>query len=158
MSKSENAVTVVIPVHNAAERLDQVVPAWGATMEKTGRDFQILIVDDGSKPDTAEIAAKLSARVRHTRVLKHETRRGYGACLKTALAETKTPLFFYTAVDYPYTPSDIRAFLERIELRDELLLKQPDIISGCRRGLTPPTSVVWFGSFVIGQRPVMELS
>lgn len=146
MSKPADAITVVIPVYNAAERLDQIVPAWGVVLEKTGREFQILIVDDKSTDTTAEIAAKLATRVRHTQILKHETRKGYGACLKTALAETKTPLFFYTALDYPYTPSDIRTFLERIELKDEILLKQPDLISGCRTGLTTPEIVVWMGT------------
>src|SRR5580692_8265314 len=135
MSKSADAVTVVIPVHNMPERLDNIVPAWVVVLEKTGRDFQILIVDDGSTESTSEIAAKLASRVRHTKVLKHDTRKGYGACLKTAFAETQTPLFFYTAVDYPYTPSDIRVFFERIELKDEVFLKQPDLISGCRSGL-----------------------
>jgi glycosyltransferase involved in cell wall biosynthesis len=146
MSKSADAITVVIPVHNMPERLDNIVPAWGVVLEKTGRDFQILVVDDGSTDNTNEIAAKLAARVKHARVLKHHGRKGYGACLKTALAETKTPLFFYTAVDYPYTPSDIRVFFERIELKDELLLKQPDLITGCRSGLQTPEFVIWIGT------------
>jgi glycosyltransferase involved in cell wall biosynthesis len=146
MSKSADAVTVVIPVHNMPERLDNIVPAWGLVLEKTGRNYQILIVDDGSTDTTPEVAAKLTTRVRHTRLLKHDAPKGYGACLKTALAETTTPLFFYTAVDYPYTPSDIRLFLERIELKDEVLLKQPDLISGCRNGLQTPEIVIWIGT------------
>lgn len=146
MSKLADAVTVVIPVHNSADRLDHIVPTWGVVLEKTGREFQIFIIDDGSTDTTSEIANKLATRVRNTRVLKHETRKGFGACLKSALRETKTPLFFYTAVDYPYTPSDIRAFLERIELRDEVFLKQPDLISGCRTGIPKPEMVIWFGT------------
>lgn len=66
--------------------------------------------------------------------------------MRTALAETKTPLFFYTAVDYPYTPGDIRLLLERIEMRDEIMHKQPDLISGCRTGLTAPGTAVWIGA------------
>src|SRR5581483_5751227 len=55
------------------------------------------------------------------------------------------PLFFYSALDYPYTPSDIKRLLERIDLRDELLGKQPDLISGCRTGLSTPELVQWTG-------------
>ncbi len=83
--------------------------------------------------------------VPHARVLKHEKRFGFGACLRTALAEAKYPLFFYTALDYPYTPSDIRPMLERITVRDEILGKQPDLISGCRTGLPTPELVTWTG-------------
>src|SRR5580704_14707288 len=145
MSKSAAAVTVVIPVHNSAERLNTIVPAWGMVLEKFGQEHEILIVDDGSTDATTETATKLTKQVRYTRLLKHETRKGFGACIRTALAETKTPLFFYTAVDYPYTPSDIRQFLERIELRDEILHKQPDLISGCRMGIATPKAIVWLG-------------
>ena len=56
-----------------------------------------------------------------------------------------TRFFFYTALDYPYTPSDIRPMLDRIHVRDEFLGKQPDLISGCRTGLPTPVLVKWSG-------------
>jgi hypothetical protein len=46
-------------------------------------------------------------------------------------------------VDYPYTPADIKLLLQRIDLRDEFLGKQPDLISGCRTGLKTPFLVKW---------------
>lgn len=143
MSKPADALTVVIPVHNMPERLEAALPAWSSVLEKLSRAYEILVVDDGSTDITPEVPAKLKGRIRNLRVLKHDSPKGYGACLRTALAESKTPLFFYTAVDYPYTPSDIRLLLERIELRDEILHKRPDLISGCRTGLPAPAPVLW---------------
>lgn len=140
MSKPADAVTVVIPVYNAADRIDRV-SGWRVSMEKSARPFQIVVVDDGS---TDGGSAKLTGAA-HTRILRHESRRGFGACIRTALAETTTTLFFYTSLDYPYTPSDIRPILDRINLRDEILGKQPDLISGCRTGLPKPGLVKWSG-------------
>src|SRR5438094_1730925 len=128
MSKHADPVTVVIPVHNAADRLG-VIPGYGEALAKVGRGFEILVVDDGSTDSTPAAAEKLAGRSSHLRVLKHETRQGFGACLRTALAEAKHPLFFYSALDYHYTPADIKKLLERIDLRDEFLNKQPDLIS-----------------------------
>jgi len=141
MTKTNDAVTVVIPVHNVADRLDRIV-GWRTAMEKSGHAFELIVVDDGSTDDTA---AKLAAKEPRVSLLRHETRRGFGACLRTALAEAQHPLFFYTALDYPYNPPDIRAFFDRIELKDEFLGRQPDLISGCRTGLPTPLLPRWSG-------------
>ncbi len=140
-----DGVTVVIPAHNAAAALDKVLPAWGHVLNGLNRPFEIIVVNDGSTDDTATVLEKRITNVPHLRVLKHDTRRGFGACLRTALAAATQPLFMYAGVDYPYTPSDIKPMLERIELRDAILGKQPDLISGARAGQEPPTLVTWIG-------------
>jgi glycosyltransferase involved in cell wall biosynthesis len=136
MSKPLDAVTVVIPVHDAADALGKILPGWRLVLQKTGRDFEIIVVDDGT-PDAAGVA-RVAAREPNTRVLRHEARQGYGASLRSALKEAKHPLFFYTAVDYPYTPSDLRKLLDRIDLKDDFLGTPPDLISGCRTGQPTP--------------------
>src|SRR5437667_10690 len=118
MTKPLEAVTVVIPVRDAADALGKILPGWRVVLEKTGRAFEILVVDDGSA-DAAAVAS-IVARDPHCKLLRHDTRKGFGACLKTALAEAKHPLFFYTALDYPYTPRDINTLLARIGLKDEV--------------------------------------
>lgn len=139
------AVTVVVPVHNAADAAEKLLPAWPATFERLGRPFELIVVDDGSTDATPAKLDALAARLRHTRVIRHDTRRGFGACLRSALAVAQHPLFFYTALDYPYTPMDVRVMLDRIEIKDELLGRQADLISGCRMGRKTPELVAWPG-------------
>src|SRR5690348_13872314 len=96
-SPPRDGVSVVIPVHNAADRLEKVVPAWGDALARLGREYEIVAVDDGSTDATPAVLEKLAAgRVKHLRVVRHEARRGFGACLKTALPEVKNPLLLYT--------------------------------------------------------------
>jgi len=141
-----DGVTVVIPVHDAGDRLEKTLLAWADVLGKSGRDYEILVVDDGSTDATPAVLEKLTAgRVKHVRVLKHDRHRGYGASLRSALEHAKYPLFLYTALDYPYSPADLRPMLDRIEVRDEVFGRQPDLISGCRTGRPAPAAVVWLG-------------
>jgi glycosyltransferase involved in cell wall biosynthesis len=137
-SPRRDGITAVVPVHNAADRVEKLLPAWAAALDKLDRPHEILVVDDGSTDATPAALEKLAARVPHLRVLKHDARKGFGASLRTALAEAAHPLFFYTALDYPYSPNDLRKLVERIEVRDEFLQRQPDLISGARTGQTAP--------------------
>lgn len=139
---SHPGVTLVVPAHNAADRLEKMLPAWGAVLARSQRPYEILVVDDGSTDTTVTVLAALAGgRVHHLRVLRHDAPRGFGAALRTALAEAKQPLLCTVAPDYPYTPGDLYGMLSRIELRDEILNKQADLISGCRTGRRAPLVV-----------------
>ena len=122
-----------------------MLPAWGAVLNGLNRPFEILVVNDGSTDTTASVLEKRVTNVPHLRVLKHDATRGFGACLRTALAEVKHALLLYAGVDYPYTPADIKPMLERIEIRDEFLGKQPDLVSGARAGQPEPDLVTYGG-------------
>ncbi len=62
-------------------------------------------------------------------MLRHEARRGFGAALRTGLAQVQYPLVFYTACDYPYPPADLTKLLEVID--------SVDLASGCRTDPVP---------------------
>lgn len=153
----KEAITVVLPVHNAGGALEPSAGVWLDYLGKLGRDYEFLIVDDGSTDGTAAKAQDVASKRRNVRVLTHVTRRGFGACLRTALVEAKHPLFFYTALDYPYTPSDLNKLLDRVGDTDESLQRKIDVVSGCRTGLPEPqpwkgigTAFRWFCRIALG--------
>jgi glycosyltransferase involved in cell wall biosynthesis len=133
-------VSVVIPVHNAAAVLDKSVGVWLDTLDKLGRDYELIVVDDGSTDGTSERVGQIAVQQQQVRLLRHESRRGFGACLRTALAEARHPLFFYTSLDYPYTPSDIGKLLDRIGRPEEVngQVFPVRVVNGCRTGRPVP--------------------
>lgn len=142
MSKTaptREGITAVIPVRDAAASVERFVTMWADGLARLGRAYEIIAVNDGSADGTREVLERLAAgRVRHLTVLNHDSPKGFGGCLRTALPQVKQPLLFYTSPDYPYTPNDLPKLLERISIRDAYLNKQPDLISGCRTGRVAP--------------------
>jgi glycosyltransferase involved in cell wall biosynthesis len=146
-------LSFVLPVCNQAAALQRALTAWTEALSKLKRPYEILIVDDGSTDQTTPYLAQLKGTddppgpFAHLRIFRHESRRGYGACLRTAIAEATQPLLFYTGLDYPYAPADLPKLLERLEqveppdpLQDGLRDPEPppklDLVNGFR-ALTP---------------------
>ena len=143
---SREGITAVIPLRDAAGVLEKYLPQWADALAKLGRDYEIIAVNDGSTDATRDVLEKLAAgRVKNLTVLHHDSPKGFGACLRTALPQVKQPLLFYTSPDYPYSPQDLPKLLERISIRDAILNKQADLISGCRTGTAAPSHFAAIG-------------
>ncbi|MBL8797957.1 MAG: glycosyltransferase family 2 protein [Planctomycetia bacterium] len=121
-------LSVILPAHHAAASVASVLQGWFAYLDTLNRDYEILLVDDGSSDRTVATAEALAAEKPSLRVLKHDQQRGFGAALRTGLAAAKHPLVCYAACDARYPAAELAKLLERIDL--------VDLVSGFR-GATP---------------------
>jgi glycosyltransferase involved in cell wall biosynthesis len=139
---SAEPIAVVIPVHNAAERVATLVTEWNDALCSLGREYALIVVNDGSTDGTAAALAQLATRLPLLRLVSHEKRLGFGACLRTALAEVTLPLVAYVLPDYPYRPADLPKLLDRLAQPAEVPVYEqpvvPDAASGCRTGRRVP--------------------
>ena len=126
-------VCVVLPVHDPA-RLAATVADWRTALAKLGRPAELVVVDDGGSEPVA---------LDGVRVLRHDTRQGFGGCLRTALAATDQPLVATCSLDYPYSPSDLAKLLAEIDAEHDVIAGKlkPAVVSGCRGGR--PAPLVW---------------
>ena len=96
-SKKKKKVIVVLPAYNAAKTLER-------TFKDIPKDIvdEIILVDDLSKDNTAEVARKLGINV-----FVHEKNRGYGGnqktCYEKAL-EMGADIVVMVHPDYQYDP------------------------------------------------------
>ena len=63
------AVTVVLPAHNEAEMLEESVREVATGLRERGREFEIVVVENGSSDDTAAIALRLAGDFPELRTL-----------------------------------------------------------------------------------------
>jgi len=125
-------VSVVIPTHNEAEAIGRVLADLPADIVT-----EVLVVDINSTDGTAEIAAKMGARV------LHESRRGYGRACLTGLAAASSPdVVVFLDGDYSDRPSDLPALLAPI------IDGTADITLGSRLGKHRiPGAMPWHAAF-----------
>ncbi len=130
---AQEALSVVLVAADAGEQLEKVVADWVTYLNGLDREYEILLVDDGSTDGTAQRTAMLADRFRRVQVLRHDTRQGEGAALQTGLAAARYPLVCYVRCDPRYQPADLRKMLTQID--------KVHLVSGCRAGR--PTPLFW---------------
>ena len=75
-------ISVIIPVFN---RKDVLVRAVRSVLAQTFTDFDLIVVDDGSREDIAEALGNVLQKP-NVSLVRHETNRGAGASRNTGVA------------------------------------------------------------------------
>jgi glycosyltransferase involved in cell wall biosynthesis len=102
-------LSIFFPAYNDSGTIASLAIAARRTARKLTSDFEVLIVNDGSADDTAEIADELARTYPEIRVIHHERNRGYGGALRTGFREASKDLIFYTDGDAQYDPAELEA-------------------------------------------------
>ncbi len=99
-----STLSVVIPAYNEEDGIAEIakrVLAVQDDLAKVGvNEFELLVVNDGSRDRTAEIAAGIEG----VRLISHPKNRGYGAALKTGFNAAKGELIGFLDADGTYPP------------------------------------------------------
>lgn len=98
--------SIVVPARNEAVSLRQLLPRLRGLVEGA----EILVVDDGSDDDTAEVCAQFDI-VR----LRHHYSLGNGAAIKTGARAAKGSVLIFMDADGQHQPEDIAALLTKLD-------------------------------------------
>ena len=90
-------------------------------MRKVTDDFEVLVVDDGSKDQTGAILDRLAAELPFLHVIHHEHNLGYGAALITGFKNAKKDLIFYTDGDGQYDVRELHNLLAQLKANIDLV-------------------------------------
>ena len=115
-------VSLVLPAFNEAANLADAVAGAAAALDGLGRDWQIVVVDDGSTDGTGDLADQIAARDPRVVALRHPENRGKGAALKTGMALATAPVVGYTDTDLPFDMEAlVRAYARLTETGADLV-------------------------------------
>ncbi|MGI0129122.1 MAG: glycosyltransferase [Thermoplasmata archaeon] len=98
-------VSIVIPAWNEEDRLARTLERYLPALEARGDPFEVIVVVDGVRDKTAEVAAKYAHR--NVRVLRFPTKLGKGGAVFAGLREARFEYVGYLDADGPISPQEM---------------------------------------------------
>jgi glycosyltransferase involved in cell wall biosynthesis len=135
-----SSLSVFFPAYNDAPSLTGLLEKTFAVLEAYVADYEVIVVNDGSRDGTAQVLEELRLRYApRMRVVTHEQNRGYGGALRSGFAAAKKDWIFYTDGDGQYNPGELTRLLE---------LVRPDtgLVNGYKLERHDPAHRIWIGS------------
>lgn len=108
-------LSVFFPAYNDAGTIASLVITSVKVAATLTPDYEVIVINDGSKDDTAKILDEL-ARIYpdHVRVVHHQKNRGYGGALRSGFAAASKDFVFYTDGDAQYDPAEMALLWEKM--------------------------------------------
>lgn len=135
-------LSVIIPAFNETLRLPSMLSVAIEYLKKKGREFEVIIVDDGSEDGTTDMALKLAKEYKSIdiRVVKLEANIGKGGAVRHGMLHSRGSKLLMVDADGASRFDDLGllwAEMESIAPNDE-----PAVVIGSRAHLVKSDAVV----------------
>jgi glycosyltransferase involved in cell wall biosynthesis len=109
-----SGISVFLPCHNEEGNIERVVAALESELPRIAERHEIIVVDDGSRDRTGEIADRLSAANPRLNVVHHPLNRGYGVAVISGIRACSQPWVVLCDGDGQFEASDIARLAARV--------------------------------------------
>ena len=133
------SISAFFPCYNDERTIAGLVREADAQLRCVTGDYEIIVVNDGSRDRSASVLAELAQQVPQLRVVTHPVNRGYGGALRSGFAAATKELVFYTDGDGQY---DVKEF----PIMLALLVDDTDFVNGMKMARSDPAYRVFIGN------------
>jgi glycosyltransferase involved in cell wall biosynthesis len=125
---ADPSLALVVPAFNEARRLGKTLPLMIEYLSAHQPSAELIVVDDGSRDGTAEVAtANLADETRvAARVIRFEENRGKGHAVRKGLLATRAPIAIFSDADLSTPISELPKIVDPIRAGDY------DVVFGSR--------------------------
>jgi len=125
-----SGLSLFYPMYNEEGNIEEAVARALRVLPTLAEEFEIIVVNDGSRDRTRELAESLAAAHPEVRAVHHPVNRGYGAALRSGIAASRFEWIFYTDGDNQFDLEEIPRLLR--------LREQAEIVTGYRSPRSDP--------------------
>jgi glycosyltransferase involved in cell wall biosynthesis len=107
-------LSVFLPALNEEGNIERVVRGFCGELPKVAANYEIIVVDDGSRDRTGEIVDRMATADPHIRVVHHERNQGYGSAVISGIKAARLPYVLLCDGDGQFDPADVELLAARI--------------------------------------------
>lgn len=133
------SLSVVLPAYNEEANIGPMIEDVVRVVVPLVDEYEIVVVDDGSRDQTAARVREKAEEHPQVRLVEHEVNKGYGAAVFTGLTSATKDLIFFTDADRQFVIEEVREFLPLI------LEGKADLVAGYRPTRSDPFHRKLFG-------------
>lgn len=100
-------ITVVIPAYNEEKNVPRIESELLPVLAGAGKEFEVVVVDDGSFDGTKGKVRKLADKYECLRLYEHEANLGLGAAIRTGIDKAAGSLLITLDADFTFHPKEI---------------------------------------------------
>lgn len=101
------SISVVIPAYNDESTIAKLVQDTDCLLNEISDDYEIVVINDGSKDNTRSVLEELTKRFKNLRLVHHEQNQGYGKTIKELYLAGDKSLVFSLPGDYQFAPKEL---------------------------------------------------
>jgi glycosyltransferase involved in cell wall biosynthesis len=118
-------ISAFFPVYNEEQNIGVVVEAAIKVLSAAADQYEIIVVDDGSRDKTPEVVRDLSRRYPQVKLITHQKNLGYGAALYTGFQNCQYEFIFFSDGDNQFDLKELKNLIP--------LIGKADLVTGYRK-------------------------
>lgn len=118
--------SVVIPVKDESESLPYLYKELKEVLNKLGKQYEIVFIDDGSYDDSYQTLLSLQKKDKNIRLIKFRANFGKSAAIAAGFKESKGKIVIMLDADLQDDPSDIPSLIQKLN-------EGYDLVNGWRK-------------------------
>lgn len=122
--KIEESLSLVIPVFNERKLIEECVKRCAEVLSRHFKEFELILVDDGSTDGTGEIMDQSAINDDRIKVIHNIVNLNVGVSVQRGLATASKEFVVHNAVDLPLAVEDISGLMELARGCDVLVLER----------------------------------
>ena len=126
MSANRPDISVIVPIYNEVESLPNLLDALSASLDRIGRSYELIAIDDGSRDGSLRLLREEAARRPKLKVVAFRRNAGQTAAMMAGIDHASGEIIISIDADLQNDPDDIPLLLAKID-------EGYDVVSGWRQ-------------------------